>query len=65
MTEKTESQKCDEVMDILYRLWAMLSATVYLMGGDAHPIEDEYAYFEVWIADMRDRLKKAIAIMGG
>ena len=55
--------RIDEAFDILIRLRAMLGAVIYLMGGEDHALDGNYADFEVWFGDMADRLDRAAEVL--
>ena len=55
--------RIDEVFDTLLRLRAMFAAVIYLMGGEDHALEGDYADFEVWFGDIKDRLDSAVEVL--
>lgn len=53
----------DQALEILSRIRSTLAVTLYLMGGDAHTLNGEYADFEVWLSDMMNSLDEVICII--
>lgn len=53
----------DKVVDILFRLRAMVGAVSYLMNidGEFHNPPDQH--LETWLGDIGDRLDQAIEIL--
>ena len=64
MSEKTCPIKdVDKLVDILYRLRAMIGATVYLMNLEEtyHSLPEQH--IETWLHDIGDRLDQAIELL--
>lgn len=55
-SEKTEFEKREDALNILYRLEGGLSAVSYLMGGSAHKLDYPLDSFEMWILDLKERI---------
>ena len=53
----------DKIIDILYRLRAMMGAFLYLMNGAGEFRDPPDQYIETWLGDVGDRLDEAIKIL--
>ena len=64
MSEKSyPMEDVDKLVDILFRLRAMVGATYYLMNSEGTYHEPPIQHIETWLSDIGDKLDEAIKIL--
>lgn len=53
----------DKVVDILFRLRAMVGTVSYLMNSEGAYHEPPIQHIETWLSDIGDKLNEAIEIL--
>ena len=63
MNKEYEMKDIDKIVDILFRLRAMIGATYYLMNSGGVYHEPPIRHIETWLSDIGDKLDEALEIL--